>query len=704
VRVRDDYVDQVELTGHAGRLGDLDRLAELGVRAVRYPVLWERSQSSDWSFADERLERLRALGVSPIVGLVHHGSGPRHTSLLDDSFVTGLGTFAAAVAERYPWITDFTPVNEPLTTARFSALYGHWYPHARSDRDFVRAFLVQCRAIRAAMRAIRTRIPHARLVQPEDLGTVFSTPRLAYQAAFENERRFLTLDLLCGRVDDAHPLRRWLSGEGAPAEVLDDFVRDPCPPDVIGLNHYVTSDRFLDERVGVYPMHTRGGNGREPYADVEAVRVRGEGLPGHQALLELLWSRYGVPLALTEVHLGGATEQQIRWLHEAWSGALAARAAGADVRAVTLWSAFGAIDWDSLMTSARGHYEPGVFDVRGGIVRATALASVAAELAKSAASAHPLLAAAGWWRRPERFAYPPFGGAAPAVTITTRPVLVMGASGTLGRAIVRQCRARGLSFVELDRKQLDISDRRAVEGALDHHRPWAVVNAAGWVRVDDAELDRDACMRTNTDGAAIIAESCAIRGVRLATFSSDLVFDGTKAAPYLERDAPSPLNVYGESKAIAERLVREACPQAIVARTSAFFDPRDEANFVACVLGELAKGRRFRAACDVLVSPTYVPDLADAVITLLADGASGVWHLASPGSVSWLELARTTAIRGGFDAGDVIACRGSELGLLARRPAYSVLASERGRLLRPLEDALAHFFDERRTDALAATG
>ena len=139
VRVGERYVDQVELTGHASRPDDIDRLAELGVRAVRYPVLWERVQphadrEPDWSFSDERLGRLRALGIRPIVGLVHHGSGPSYTSLLDDSFVSGLAAFARLVAERYPWVLDFTPVNEPLTTARFSALYGHWYPHAKDDR------------------------------------------------------------------------------------------------------------------------------------------------------------------------------------------------------------------------------------------------------------------------------------------------------------------------------------------------------------------------------------------------------------------------------------------------------------------------------------------------------------------------------------------------------------------------------------------
>src|SRR5688572_22698329 len=83
-RVGEQYLDQLERNGHAWRISDLDLFAELGVRALRYPVIWERTApdengQANWSWADERLSRLRQLGITPIVGLVHHGSGPRHT-------------------------------------------------------------------------------------------------------------------------------------------------------------------------------------------------------------------------------------------------------------------------------------------------------------------------------------------------------------------------------------------------------------------------------------------------------------------------------------------------------------------------------------------------------------------------------------------------------------------------------------------------
>ena len=173
-RVGDSQHDQLELTGHYGRLDDLDRLAELGVRTIRYPILWERierlrASGAPFAWPDAAMERLRALGIEPIVGLVHHGSGPFGTSLLDDGFAEGLAAFARTVAERYPWVRRYTPVNEPLTTARFSALYGVWYPHGSSEALFVRALIVQCRATVLAMREIRKVNPDAKLVQTDDL-------------------------------------------------------------------------------------------------------------------------------------------------------------------------------------------------------------------------------------------------------------------------------------------------------------------------------------------------------------------------------------------------------------------------------------------------------------------------------------------------------------------------------------------------------
>nr|MDP9123045.1 family 1 glycosylhydrolase [Pseudomonadota bacterium] len=188
-RVGDRWRDQCELTGFARRPGDVDSLASLGATRVRFPVLWERVAATpgrlDFTWAGEALARLQSSGIEAIVGLLHHGSGPRHTSLVDPHFPTLFADYARQVAERFPNVRDWTPINEPLTTARFSCLYGLWYPHAADDVSFVRALLNQVRATVLAMRAIRSVNPAARLIQTDDLGFTRSTPALAEQAAFD---------------------------------------------------------------------------------------------------------------------------------------------------------------------------------------------------------------------------------------------------------------------------------------------------------------------------------------------------------------------------------------------------------------------------------------------------------------------------------------------------------------------------------------
>ncbi len=394
-RVGDTYFDQVERSGHSVRIGDLARLAALGVRTVRYPVLWERvaneDGSYDWSWSDQRLSRLRELDLTPIVGLLHHGSGPRHTSLLDPQFAEKFKDFAGAVARRYPWVEHYTPINEPLTTARFSCLYGHWYPHECNPKKFATALLNQCRAIVIAMKAIREVNSRAQLIQTEDLGKIFSTQTLAYQADFENERRWLTFDLLCGRVKPKTPMWDHFVWLGIEEEELSYFLENAVPPDVLGINYYITSERFLDERLIRYPAATHGGNGRHAYADVEAVRVCSQGMAGPKSIIKETWDRYGLPLAVTEAHLGCSREEQLRWFDEIWNSAEQVLEAGADVRAVTAWSAFGSYNWNNLLTLDDGAYEPGLFDLRAPRPRPTALSRMVRAFATGEEFEHPAL-------------------------------------------------------------------------------------------------------------------------------------------------------------------------------------------------------------------------------------------------------------------------------------------------------------------------
>ncbi|TGX56252.1 NAD-dependent epimerase/dehydratase family protein [Sphingomonas gei] len=701
-RIGDSFADQFERCGHTQRLEDLELFADLGIKAIRYPVLWERiapdrADQCDWSWIDPRLRRLRELGIDVIAGLVHHGSGPVYTDLLDDAgFARGLAEHARRVAERYPWIDRYTPVNEPLTTARFSALYGHWYPHRRDERSFWRALLNQIDGVRLSMAAIRQINPRAQLVQTDDVGRTFSTAEVRGQAGFDNIRRWAGWDLLCGHVTRHHPLWDHIAAFGLAAR-LEAIADAPCPPDVIGVNHYLTSDRFLDHRLHRYPAKVHGGNGRQLYADVEAIRVLEPPPPGLEGVLRETWDRYGIPIAITEVHNGSTRDEQMRWMAEAWDTAAKLRRQGIDMRAVTIWSLLGSSDWNTLLT-APGKYEPGVLDVSGGSPRTTALVGLMRALPDDQPR-HPTAQSAGWWRRPIRLHYPTVHRPAPleahrreaSTQPQSPPILILGATGTLGQAFAGGCRHRNLAHVLTDRHGIDLRNPDSIARALDRHQPWAVINAAGWVRVDDAEVTPQECYEANADGAIRLSAAAAERNIPTLNFSSDLVFDGQAAAPYVETDTPSPLGVYGHSKLRMEDGISALPGAHLIARTAAFFSPFDVHNFAVAVSTALARGERFRAASDLVVSPTYVPHLVDTALDLLIDGETGLWHLTNDTALSWAEFAIAIADALGLSGELIEPVPAEALGFRAPRPAFAPLATARGARLPSIQAAIVAF-------------
>lgn len=692
VRIGEAVRDEILETGHRDRIEDLDALAALGIRTVRYPVLWETispdgPDTADWGWHDARLGRLRDLGIRVIAGLVHHGSGPRWTGLLDPAFPAKLARHAARVARRYPWIEDFTPVNEPLTTARFSALYGHWHPHARSEAEFLRATVIECRATVEAMRAIRRITPSARLIQTEDLGRTHARRRLAGQADYENERRWLSLDLLTGRVDRHHPFAHDLARAGVSDADLGVLRTAEGTPDILGINHYLTSERYLDERLDLYGPEFHGGNGRQAYADVEAVRIR---LPdatlGPRARLKEAWERYRLPTAITEAHHGCTRDEQLRWLDEVWQAAKGLRDEGADIRAVTLWSMLGAVDWNSLLTRNTGFYEPGAFDVRSGTPRPTALAAAAASYARTGAFSHPVLDVPGWWRRPGRHYRRQRG--LPRTGLDARSILITG-SGRLARAFSRICTHRGLTHVMLGRGQLDPTDPRMLAEAFDAVRPWAVIHCAGFSDIRRAETERLRCFRENVASTEAVALACAERGIPLIAPSSDRVFDGRRDRPYVESDPVSPADAFGRSKAEAEKRLAALGADALIVRTGPLFSPWSERDFLNRAVLHLAGGGRIAASGTDRISPTYAPDLVHAALDLMIDGASGVWHLANPGSATAFDLLDRSVRAFGTDGAGLVHRHDDDA-------VNRVLESERAALLPPLESAIARYHQEAR--------
>ena len=389
--------DQLAETGHDVRPGDAERIAALGVAASRVPVLWERVAGDDartFDFREPavRLAALRALGVEPIVTLLHHGSGPRWTDLLDPAFPELFAAYADAAARAFPWVRRWTPINEPLTTARFSTLYGVWYPNVRDDRAFGRALVNETLAQQAAMRRIRAHIPAAEFVLTEDLQRFAAADDgVAAYVDFLRERAFLSVELVAGRVDDAHPLAAFLRERcGVSRADAAALRRGATVPDLVAFNHYPHSERYL--------FRARDGIA----GDVPAVYVAGQPPPRAAALLRAAHTRLRLPVALGEVHVHAPAAERVRWLAQHLADAQALRAEGVDVRALGAWAAFGMIDWHSLLRTRSRVIEDGIYTFAGpnGTPEPTAVAD-ALRVVTGGGDIDDR-GVRGWWERPER--------------------------------------------------------------------------------------------------------------------------------------------------------------------------------------------------------------------------------------------------------------------------------------------------------------
>jgi len=339
------------------------------------------------------------------------------------------------------------------------------------------------------------------------------------------------------------------------------------------------------------------------------------------------------------------------------------------------------VDWRSVLTRRDNIYDSGAFDIRGLKPRPTLLAKAASAIASGEAFDHPLLDLPGWWRRPGRTHDRPRFDTIPPRSRSCQRILIAGANGTLGQAFAKICAHRGLAHVCTGRAELDITSPESVAAAFEKHRPWAVINAAGFARTWDADTHEEECWRANSTGPALLAEACKRHGVPMVSFSTDKVFNGTLGRPYVEVDSPDPLCTYGRSKADGETRLQAVSNDTLIIRTSAFFGPWDRYNFLFNTLDRLKKGKDVVASDRQVVSPTYVPDLVHAALDLLLDGEKGIWHLTNQGAISWYDLAREVAGLAHLPVNKVRS--GSE-----EKPADTSLTSHRGLLLRPLNRAL----------------
>lgn len=248
-------------------------------------------------------------------------------------------------------------------------------------------------------------------------------------------------------------------------------------------------------------------------------------------------------------------------------------------------------------------------------------------------------------------------------------VLVTGAGGQVGTELLAALADH--EVVGLRHQDLDVADRDAVHAAVAAARPDAVVHGAAWTAVDACEGDPDRAYAVNALGTRFVAEAARAGGAHLVYVSTDYVFDGTKAAPYLEWDEPSPRSVYGRSKLGGER---EVGPDGTVVRTS-WVCGRHGANMVKTVLRLAAEPGTLRFVDDQRGHPTFADDLAAVITRLVEDRRLGTFHVTNQGAVSWFEFARAVLTAAGDDPGRVepIATADLDPQRPAPRPANSVL-------------------------------
>ncbi|HYG22329.1 MAG TPA: family 1 glycosylhydrolase [Verrucomicrobiae bacterium] len=329
-------LDEYELTQHYARWReDLQLVADLGVRHVRYGIPWHRinpqPKAWDWGFADDTLSHLLELGIEPIVDLVHYGL-PRwiEHAYLSPDFSKYMAEYASRAAERFKGrIHLWTPLNEPRVTAWYCGKLGWWPPFKRGWKGFMQVMLGVCRGIVESARAIQQVDPENVAVHV-DATDLYESPDAALQDEVfrRQEIVFLALDFISGRVDPKHSLYGWLRAQGVPDATMDWFQRNAVKLDIVGINLYPLFSRKLVVRA----PHVRL---KMPYADADII----------DRLADMYHGRYDVPLFISETASLGSVKRRAAWLDDSVAATRRARARGIPLIGYTWWPLFALVTW-----------------------------------------------------------------------------------------------------------------------------------------------------------------------------------------------------------------------------------------------------------------------------------------------------------------------------------------------------------------------
>jgi dTDP-4-dehydrorhamnose reductase len=273
-------------------------------------------------------------------------------------------------------------------------------------------------------------------------------------------------------------------------------------------------------------------------------------------------------------------------------------------------------------------------------------------------------------------------------------VLVVGAAGQLGQAMVRTMAATD-TVIARTRRELDITSLRGVEAAVADARPDAIVNCASYNDVNRAELDPVPALEANAWGPKHLARAAASAGATLVHFSTDFVFDGETAAPYVETDGPNPRGTYALSKLLGEWFVLET-PNSYVLRVESLFGGPQAKSSVDMLLDAIVAGREATPFSDRVVSPSYVEDVVAATRRLLElRPAPGLYHCVNSGMTNWLELTQQLAAAAGRPDANIRPTLMADAKLKPPRPRFAALSNAKlaaaGITMPPWQDAIARY-------------
>lgn len=340
-------VDELAKCGHYDRWReDFELVRQLGITYLRYGLPYYRIHTAQgtyqWDFADLVMPAMRDMGIIPILDLCHFGVPDWIGDFQNPDFPEHFANFARTVAQRYPWVLCFTPINEMYITAEFSAYYGWWNERRSDHRSFVTALKHLAKACVLAMEAIIEVNPQALFIHAESSERTHARqPELVDEAEMYNERRFLSMDLVCGRMVSSG-MYQYLREHGMTEEEYLFFLDHRLTEHfIMGHDYYEANEHLLID---------------------ETTRTFLGDIFGYDTLARHYCERYQLPVMHTETNAVGP--HAVRWLWKTWHNIQELRRAGSPICGMTWYSLTHQMDWDTALRENNGNIHPvGLFDL-----------------------------------------------------------------------------------------------------------------------------------------------------------------------------------------------------------------------------------------------------------------------------------------------------------------------------------------------------